>query len=243
LTMQNPRVRKLIEDRTVQLSSDLMPMLRAQFEEFCRDVLGIVTSEFGDAIQNAANILPGSVRLYTPRLTHIHAGEIHSGPKRHEDGSLIDPARCENGALKALTTPPLISPMPSPAKPVPDLPPHPALAPAAKPTSKPAALSSLAAFEGVERLRNGTWRCVACGKEFPSRRGATTHNRKCKGASPGASPIEGQGSVIQVKRECIAPDCKNPSKGPRFHHLCEEHKRAPLKQVRTWQRARGKRGA
>jgi hypothetical protein len=100
--------------------------------------------------------------------------------------------------------------------------------------------SAMAAFEGIERLHNGKWRCVACNKKFPTRRGATTHSRKCPKpltvdgheVPKSAPPTEGQGGVVQVKRECIAPDCKNPSRGPKSHNLCEEHKRTPLKQVR-----------
>jgi hypothetical protein len=37
---------------------------------------------------------------------------------------------------------------------------------------------------------------------------------------------------------CIAPNCKNPSKGPRFHYLCEEHKNASKKDYEAWRRAK-----
>jgi len=33
---------------------------------------------------------------------------------------------------------------------------------------------------------------------------------------------------------CIAPGCPNPSKGPRFHYLCEKHKDAPKKDYEAW---------
>lgn len=36
---------------------------------------------------------------------------------------------------------------------------------------------------------------------------------------------------------CIAPACKNPSKGPRFHYLCEKHRHAPKKHYAAWQAA------
>src|SRR5215813_9100188 len=34
--------------------------------------------------------------------------------------------------------------------------------------------------------------------------------------------------------QCIAPGCSNPSKGPRFHYLCEKHKDAPKKDYEAW---------
>jgi hypothetical protein len=37
---------------------------------------------------------------------------------------------------------------------------------------------------------------------------------------------------------CIAPGCTNPSKGPRFHYLCEKHKDAPKKDYEAWRKAR-----
>jgi hypothetical protein len=43
---------------------------------------------------------------------------------------------------------------------------------------------------------------------------------------------------------CIAPGCTNPSKGPRFHYLCEKHRAAPKKEYEAWQmQAREKRAA
>ena len=35
-------------------------------------------------------------------------------------------------------------------------------------------------------------------------------------------------------RPCIAPGCQNPSKGPRFHYLCEKHMGAPKKDYEAW---------
>ncbi len=37
---------------------------------------------------------------------------------------------------------------------------------------------------------------------------------------------------------CIAPNCKNRSKGPRFRYLCEKHAGANDKQVQEWREAR-----
>ena len=37
---------------------------------------------------------------------------------------------------------------------------------------------------------------------------------------------------------CIAPGCSNPSKGPRFHYLCETHKDAPKKDYEAWRKAK-----
>jgi hypothetical protein len=34
--------------------------------------------------------------------------------------------------------------------------------------------------------------------------------------------------------KCIAPGCSNPSKGPRFHYLCEKHRDAPKKEYEAW---------
>lgn len=43
---------------------------------------------------------------------------------------------------------------------------------------------------------------------------------------------------------CIAPGCKNASKGPRFHYLCDEHRDAPKKDWEVWQqKQREKRSA
>lgn len=44
-----------------------------------------------------------------------------------------------------------------------------------------------------------------------------------------------------VKRRvlpCIAPNCENPSKGPRFHYLCDKHRDAPKKQYEAWRAAK-----
>lgn len=38
--------------------------------------------------------------------------------------------------------------------------------------------------------------------------------------------------------DCIAPGCKNMSKGPRFRYLCEQHLNASKKDVETWRKAR-----
>lgn len=37
---------------------------------------------------------------------------------------------------------------------------------------------------------------------------------------------------------CIAPGCSNPSKGPRFHYLCDKHKDASKKDYESWRKAK-----
>jgi len=44
-------------------------------------------------------------------------------------------------------------------------------------------------------------------------------------------------------RPCIAPGCKNPSKGPRFHYLCDKHRDAPRKDWEAWQSSKRERQA
>lgn len=35
---------------------------------------------------------------------------------------------------------------------------------------------------------------------------------------------------------CIAPGCSRPSKGPRFHYLCDEHRGAPKRDYEAWRK-------
>src|SRR5262245_19572757 len=35
---------------------------------------------------------------------------------------------------------------------------------------------------------------------------------------------------------CIAPNCRNPSKGPRFHYLCDELRGASKKDYEAWRK-------
>lgn len=42
---------------------------------------------------------------------------------------------------------------------------------------------------------------------------------------------------------CIAPGCRNMSKGPRFHYLCEDHRNAPKRDWTAWQKAQKPRKA
>lgn len=37
---------------------------------------------------------------------------------------------------------------------------------------------------------------------------------------------------------CIAPGCRNKSKGPRFHYLCDKHMDTPKKQYEQWRQAK-----
>lgn len=38
-----------------------------------------------------------------------------------------------------------------------------------------------------------------------------------------------------TRRECIATDCHNSAKGPRWKYLCDDHKKAPLSAIDKWQ--------
>jgi len=46
----------------------------------------------------------------------------------------------------------------------------------------------------------------------------------------------GRRGMAKRKRlvKCIAPGCTNPSKGPRFHYLCDKHRDAPKKEYEAW---------
>ena len=60
---------------------------------------------------------------------------------------------------------------------------------------------------------------------------------------PGRPPAGSAPRVVRQPgggRTCIAANCKNPSKGPRFHFLCETHRKAPKAQVAKWQQAAAK---
>ena len=37
---------------------------------------------------------------------------------------------------------------------------------------------------------------------------------------------------------CIAPGCKNLSKGPRFHYLCDNHRGAKKSEYEAWRKSR-----
>lgn len=65
---------------------------------------------------------------------------------------------------------------------------------------------------------------VLTGNGVPARAGV----RGRRGAAPGRRRVV----------NCIAPGCTNPSKGPRFHYLCEKHKDAPKKDYEAWRKAR-----
>jgi hypothetical protein len=49
------------------------------------------------------------------------------------------------------------------------------------------------------------------------------------------------GAIVGVERPrilpCIAPGCGKPSKGPRFHFLCEDHRDAPKREWTAWKKA------
>lgn len=50
----------------------------------------------------------------------------------------------------------------------------------------------------------------------------------------GRAAGNGRKRVVQ----CIAPGCPNPSKGPRFHYLCDKHKDAKKSEYEAWRKAR-----
>jgi hypothetical protein len=57
-----------------------------------------------------------------------------------------------------------------------------------------------------------------------------------KGTPAGRAGRRGRPALARKKRllPCIAPGCLNPSKGPRFHYLCEKHMGAPRKDYEAW---------
>jgi hypothetical protein len=67
-----------------------------------------------------------------------------------------------------------------------------------------------------------------------------------KGSAPGRVGKRGRPVGSRKKRllPCIAPGCTNPSKGPRFHYLCEKHRDAPKRDYQAWRlKAKEKRAA
>ncbi len=58
-------------------------------------------------------------------------------------------------------------------------------------------------------------------------------------AAPGRGGKRLAGRTARKKIvNCIAPGCPNPSKGPRFHYLCEKHKDASKKDYEAWRKAK-----
>jgi hypothetical protein len=57
------------------------------------------------------------------------------------------------------------------------------------------------------------------------------------GLSAGRSRRSGGNGRKRVV-QCIAPGCGNPSKGPRFHYLCDKHKDAKKADYEAWRKAR-----
>jgi hypothetical protein len=54
--------------------------------------------------------------------------------------------------------------------------------------------------------------------------------------TPGRVGRRGRPPGSRKKRllPCIAPNCANQSKGPRFHYLCEKHMKAPKRDYEAW---------
>ncbi len=63
-------------------------------------------------------------------------------------------------------------------------------------------------------------------------------------AGDGAAPRgAGRRAVKRRVLPCIAPGCGRPSKGPRFHYLCDEHMGARPADVEAWRAAQKTAGA
>ena len=98
----------------------------------------------------------------------------------------------------------------------------------------------VAAFTGVRQLNDTTWACYHCAREFDTRRGAAIHANSCpENKLPQKLKNKRRFSSRrqhEVQRKpCIVPGCDKPSKGPRFHFLCEDHRNADEQQIKTWQ--------
>jgi hypothetical protein len=59
---------------------------------------------------------------------------------------------------------------------------------------------------------------------------------RAAGLSAGRSRRAGNGRKRVLP--CIKPGCNSPSKGPRFHYLCDEHKDAKRSEYEAWRKAR-----
>ncbi len=68
-------------------------------------------------------------------------------------------------------------------------------------------------------------------------RDVLTGSRAARALSAGRSRRAGAGGRKRVV-QCIAPGCTNPSKGPRFHYLCDKHKEAKRADYEAWRKAR-----
>src|SRR5262245_32723807 len=58
------------------------------------------------------------------------------------------------------------------------------------------------------------------------------------GAGGSAPLLRGRGRRKKRIIACIAPGCKNMSKGPRFHYLCDEHRGAKKSDYEAWRKAK-----
>jgi hypothetical protein len=105
-----------------------------------------------------------------------------------------------------------------------------------------ATLDPITAARGITQAKKG-WMCIYCETAFQTQRAASIHARSCdhRPAPNGTPQPKRQRSVVNKKgkakaRTCIKPGCRKKSKGPRYHHLCEEHKDTPKRQMRAWQK-------
>jgi hypothetical protein len=101
--------------------------------------------------------------------------------------------------------------------------------------------------------RTKRWKCAKCrGFTSTSKRSVSHHMRTCTSAPeplPLTCPkcrrtfesnvqLRGHlgwcGKRSTVLHICIAPGCRCRAKGPRFHFLCEKHRRATTRQILRW---------
>lgn len=110
------------------------------------------------------------------------------------------------------------------------------------------AMDPITAARGIKKVR-GAWVCAFCNETFDTERGATHHTKWCKHRNSLLTDLpikpKRQSDVVKKKngkdtrrkrRECIKPDCHTPSRGPKYHHLCETHEGSSEKNVLAWQR-------
>jgi hypothetical protein len=111
-----------------------------------------------------------------------------------------------------------------------------------------ATLDPITLARGITRAKHG-WMCIFCEMQFNTQRAASIHARSCDKraavlngtAQPAEAATKRQKSMVNRKgkakaRTCIKPGCKKKSKGPRHHHLCEDHLKAPKKKWQAWQK-------
>ena len=110
------------------------------------------------------------------------------------------------------------------------------------------ALDPITAARGIKPAGE-QWACAYCDKEYKTERAASMHSRKCEARTSLLAAGNGTRALAlrdkpkkkrkkrkSVKRLCLKPGCDNPSKGPRFRFLCEDHKDAAMRNVNAWRK-------